>query len=100
MPFFMEQDMCYPKVKWLDEAKGALIAFLATNKPFTSLEFKNQLRKSFPKHDIRQKDVGEFLREVYRQNIMEGYVSVVEGNHLRYEPIKKTLWQRIVSLFR
>jgi hypothetical protein len=92
--------MCYPKVKWLNSAKMLLKGRLTDNASFTSLDFKQDLRDALPEQDVRQTQVGEFLREAYKEGLMPGFVSVVEGNHLRYTPIKKTLWQRIISLFR
>lgn len=92
--------MCYPAVKWLKEARLLLKSRLMDSVAFTSLDFKQDLRDAFPKHDIRQAQVGEFLREAYKEGLMKGFVSVVDGNHLRYEPVKLTLWQKFVAFFR
>lgn len=90
--------MSYPTVKWLNEAKALLNVRVAGLASFTSLDFKQDLRNVFPSYDVRQAQVGQFLRCAFKERLMPNFDSVVEGNHLRYVP-RLTRWQKLMRAF-
>lgn len=92
--------MCYHAVKWLKEAKLLLKGRMMDQVSFTSLDFKKDMREMFPSHDIRQPQVGKFLRETYKEDLMHCFVAVADGNHLRYQPAPQDAMARASFSFQ
>ena len=76
--------MCNPSVAWLEPADNLLIEKVIMGKPITSLEFKNELRARVSGEYVIQQDVGEYLRECFRNGEFQDYKSRSEGAHLTY----------------
>jgi hypothetical protein len=67
-----------PKVSWLIQADELLGELVESRKTITSLEFKQLLRDRLEKkaktsHNVRQEDVGQYLRHSYQIIVHAGY---------------------------
>lgn len=91
----------YPTVTWLPQAEAMLGKFLTDKKEFTSLEFKEALRAASPTEDIRQDEVGTFLRAAFSNDRMPHFeADKSNGTHVIYRPTKFSLWDFVKSFFK